>query len=36
MDGDGERSRQAGCDDYISKPLILSEFMVMIEKYLGK
>jgi hypothetical protein len=36
MDGDGERSRQAGCDDYISKPIILSEFMAMIEKYLGK
>jgi signal transduction histidine kinase/CheY-like chemotaxis protein len=35
MDGDGERSRQAGCDDYISKPIILNEFMAMIEKYLG-
>ncbi|MEI6898724.1 MAG: ATP-binding protein [Bacteroidota bacterium] len=36
MDGDGERSRQAGCDDYISKPIILNDFMAIIEKYLGK
>ena len=36
MDGDSDRSRQAGCDDYISKPIILNEFMAMIEKYLGK
>ena len=36
MDGDGERSRQAGCDDYISKPIILNDFMEIIEKYLGK
>ena len=35
MDGDSERSKQAGCDDYISKPIILNEFMSMIEKYLG-
>lgn len=36
MDGDGERSLLAGCDDYISKPLNINEFMMLIEKYLEK
>ena len=36
MDGDRERSLQAGCDDYISKPINLKEFIELIGKYLEK
>ncbi len=35
MDGDRERSLHAGCDDYISKPINITEFIELIEKYLG-
>lgn len=34
MDGDRENSLAAGCDDYISKPINLKEFIELIAKYL--
>ncbi len=34
MDGDRENSIDAGCDDYISKPINLREFVELIAKYL--
>jgi len=34
MDGDRERSLQAGCDDYISKPINLKEFIELIAKFI--
>ncbi len=35
MDGDREHSLDAGCDDYISKPINLKEFIELIAKYIG-
>ncbi len=35
MDGDRENSLAAGCDDYISKPINLKEFVALIAKYLN-
>ena len=35
MDGDRENSLDAGCDDYISKPINLKEFIELIAKYLN-
>lgn len=34
MEGDREKSIQAGCNDYISKPIIIQEFLELIWKYL--
>ena len=34
MDGDRENSIAAGCDDYISKPINLKEFVELVAKYL--
>jgi len=34
MRGDREKCLDAGCDDYISKPLVYEEFLDMVEKYL--
>lgn len=34
MDGDRENSIQAGCDDYISKPINMKLFIELIAKYL--
>jgi signal transduction histidine kinase len=34
MDGDRENSLAAGCDDYISKPINLKEFIELIAKYM--
>ncbi|MCF8366486.1 MAG: response regulator [Bacteroidales bacterium] len=34
MDGDRENSLDAGCDEYISKPINLQEFIELIAKYL--
>lgn len=35
MKGDRERAIEAGCDDYISKPINLQELAVKLGKYLG-
>jgi CheY-like chemotaxis protein len=36
MDGDKEKSLDAGCDDYISKPFNLKSFFVLMAKYLER
>lgn len=36
MDGDRENSLEAGCDDYISKPINIKEFVELIAKYLNQ
>ena len=33
MKGDRERCLQAGCDDYVSKPIQQAEFIEMLAKY---
>lgn len=35
MVGDKERALQAGCDDYLSKPLNLKELAQKLEQYIG-
>ncbi|HBR68886.1 MAG TPA: two-component system response regulator [Rhodospirillaceae bacterium] len=35
MKGDEQKIREGGCEDYISKPISVSRFMEVIEKYLG-
>ena len=35
MIGDRERAIEAGCDDYISKPINLQELAVKLDKYIG-
>jgi two-component system, cell cycle response regulator DivK len=35
MEGDRERAIEAGCDDYISKPLNLQELAAKLDKYIG-
>ncbi|MEM9951076.1 MAG: response regulator [Chloroflexota bacterium] len=35
MQGDKERALEAGCDDYISKPINLQELASKLDKYLG-
>lgn len=34
MEGDGQRMIEAGCDDYISKPISIVPFFTTVEKYL--
>lgn len=34
MKGDEEKIRQGGCDDYISKPISVSNFVQTVQKYL--
>lgn len=36
MPGDEEKSREAGCDGYISKPIEIIEFMKEIKSYLAQ
>lgn len=33
MQGDRERFLEAGCDDYLSKPIQVQELLTMVEKY---
>lgn len=35
MKADKERSFEAGCNDYLSKPLSFTEFKLKLKKYLG-
>lgn len=34
MKGDEEKIRQSGCEDYISKPISIVEFIKVVQKYL--
>jgi two-component system cell cycle response regulator DivK len=34
MKGDEDKIRQGGCEDYISKPISIAEFMKVVQKYL--
>lgn len=36
MKGDEEKIRQGGCEDYISKPISITEFIGIVQKHLGK
>lgn len=36
MKGDEEKIRQGGCEDYISKPISINEFMKVVQKHLEK
>jgi PAS domain S-box-containing protein len=36
VDGDKEQALEAGCDDYIAKPIKKELFIITIEKYLGR
>lgn len=36
MKGDEEKIRQGGCEDYVSKPISIVEFMKVVQKYLEK
>jgi two-component system cell cycle response regulator DivK len=36
MKGDEEKIRQGGCEDYISKPIAIGEFMKIVQKYLDQ
>ena len=35
MKGDEEKIRQGGCEDYISKPISIGEFIKIVQKYLS-
>ena len=35
MKGDEERIREAGCDSYISKPIVVGEFIADVRRYIG-
>ena len=35
MKGDEERIRQTGCDSYISKPIVVGDFIRTVQSYLG-
>ena len=34
MKGDEEKIRQGGCEDYIAKPISITEFIKVVQKYL--
>jgi two-component system cell cycle response regulator DivK len=34
MKGDEEKIRQGGCEDYVSKPISITDFMKVVQKYL--
>lgn len=36
MKGDEEKIRQGGCEDYVSKPISIVDFMQVVQKYLEK
>ena len=36
MKGDEQRSLDAGCEGYLTKPIDTRQFPLQIEKYLGK
>lgn len=36
MKGDEDKIRQGGCEDYLSKPISVPDFMAMINKYLDQ
>lgn len=36
MKGDEEKIREGGCEDYISKPIAVTQFIEVIQKYLGE
>lgn len=36
LSGDREKAIEAGCDDYIAKPIIRSELIAIIEKQINK
>jgi two-component system cell cycle response regulator DivK len=35
MSGDERRIRDSGCDAYVSKPIMLQEFLAIVEKFIG-
>lgn len=35
MKGDEERIREGGCEDYVSKPISITDFMKVVHKHLG-
>lgn len=35
MKGDEEKIRQGGCEDYISKPISVTQFLEVVQKYLN-
>ena len=35
MKGDEEKIRRTGCDAYISKPIVVREFLATVKRYLG-
>lgn len=36
MKGDEQKIREGGCEDYISKPISVANFIEVIERFLGK
>ena len=36
MKGDEEKIRQGGCEDYVSKPISIIDFMKVVQKYVEK
>ena len=36
MRGDEQKIREGGCEDYISKPISVTKFLEMVQKYLGE
>lgn len=35
MKGDEDKIREGGCEDYISKPISIGDFIAVVQKYLG-
>lgn len=35
MKGDEEKIREGGCEDYISKPISVTNFLEVVQKYIG-
>ncbi|MDP2206073.1 MAG: response regulator [Alphaproteobacteria bacterium] len=36
MKGDEDKIRQGGCEDYVSKPISITDFIQVVQKHLGK